>query len=141
MTQFLEVRGCPEEVRFAFEPGQEDPTYAILPTGLWQCLVRHGPLKITPLKYDPDFVPLDEREGFVYFISNGEAIKIGWSEDVDRRLVELQVGSPVPLTIVGKFSATFAEEQETHRKFQHLRLQGEWFRDVPELHEFLIGRL
>lgn len=71
------------------------------------------------------------RGGYVYFITDGEAIKIGYSTEPKSRLATLQVGSPRQLRILASVPGTEEIEQALHRKFVHLRVpdRREWFRD------------
>lgn len=70
--------------------------------------------------------------GFVYVIrSQGDHRKIGVSGDPQRRLADLQTGSPTPLTI--EFCApvygasAYSVEGEAHAILDAHRLAGEWF--------------
>lgn len=73
----------------------------------------------------------------IYFISSGDAVKIGISQDVARRLESLQCGSPVELTLLGTRPGGEVEERALHQKFAHLRIRGEWFRLERDLLEFI----
>ncbi len=72
---------------------------------------------------------------YVYFIQAGKlngAIKIGYAKNPERRMVELQIGSVLPLRIVHKIkckSLMHAQhtEQYYHRRFSNKRVHGEWF--------------
>lgn len=75
--------------------------------------------------------------GFVYFVSDGRAIKIGFSERPDKRLTGLQVNTPNTLTILATVPAAVMDELSVQRRFEHLRVRGEWFRMEPELLEFI----
>ena len=80
------------------------------------------------------------RPSGVYFISNGEAIKIGVSKDVVERMRGLQTASSRPLRLMAFLpGATGRDEAMLHRKFAHLRLNGEWFRPEAELLEYVFG--
>jgi len=58
-----------------------------------------------------------------------ERAKIGLSNDPERRLKELQTGSPVPLELFAfQYSKRAkAREAELHKKFKNRHLHGEWF--------------
>lgn len=82
--------------------------------------------------------------GFVYFISDGEAVKIGFSAIPESRMTNLQGGSPRDLKMLGKFPASLDNEQALHRKYKPSWIRGEWFRldkDVMALIEALKGGL
>ena len=69
----------------------------------------------------------------VYFILAGDRIKIGYSQDPRKRLLDMQVGSPVELTLLHVISCPTRShqrlvERQLHEKFAALRVHGEWFR-------------
>lgn len=73
---------------------------------------------------------------YVYFLkARGEdvLIKIGRSRDPERRVSELQTGSPFKLKLLGRvrckndFHAKQVEKA-VHRIFHHCRRRGEWFK-------------
>ena len=66
----------------------------------------------------------------VYFISDGNCIKIGNSRDVSKRIMELQTGNPSPLEFVEAVKGGLGLEKEVHRYFNDYLVQGEWF-SVP----------
>lgn len=74
----------------------------------------------------------------VYFIQDGEYIKIGFSSTgaIDRLLV-LQGANPRPLTLVATMPGTKALETELHARFHSLRVRGEWFRAEAPLLDFI----
>lgn len=71
----------------------------------------------------------------VYFIQavSGGPIKIGMSQNPERRLADLQVGSPVMLRIIGAAAGGQSREAALHRRLAKYRLHGEWFADAPEV--------
>jgi integrase len=64
---------------------------------------------------------------FVYFITDGDHMKIGHSSDPERRLRAAQTCHPKTLWLVGTIAATKITEDAAHRKFADDRLRGEWF--------------
>jgi hypothetical protein len=54
-------------------------------------------------------------------------VKIGRSDDVPRRLREIQHMSPVPLSVIWQTPGGAALEARLHRTFAALRCHGEWF--------------
>ena len=133
--------GAPEEngIRFGFVPGDTEPVYGVLSTGLWQCLDKHGRVKAEVIKYVPDYVKLKDRNGFVYFVQRGEdgPIKIGWSQNVARRIGELQVANAEHLSLLGAIPGTMRDETKTHKRFTHLRINAEWFQGCEEIVEYV----
>lgn len=73
----------------------------------------------------------------IYFIqADGVGhVKIGFTanDDAAVRLATLQVGSPVPLKLLGTIPGTLGDEKNLHRRFASARVHGEWFRPIPEL--------
>lgn len=90
--------------------------------------IRCGPP--SPRKEQP-------RGQLVYFISDGEAVKIGFSHSVMQRLKNLQTNHPRPLELLATVPGPWELERELHQKFAHLRVQGEWFRPEPDLMSFI----
>lgn len=77
------------------------------------------------------------RGGFVYFITDGEAVKIGISVSVSHRLADLQPSHPRPLRVIASFPGSRADERAAHRHFAHLRIHGEWFHLSQEITDFI----
>jgi uncharacterized protein YozE (UPF0346 family) len=77
--------------------------------------------------------------GSVYFVQRGEAgpIKIGFSTDVDARIKELQTGSDERLILLGRVFAGRRVEHAIQQQFKHLWIQGEWYKNDPELLGFI----
>jgi len=73
------------------------------------------------------------REGCVYFISDGDSIKIGFSAIPLSRLADLQSSSPRELKMLGHFPGTMANEQDLHIRFREFHLRGEWFKSDPHI--------
>jgi len=72
---------------------------------------------------------------FTYFIE-GEGhgpIKIGSARNVEVRRSELQIGSPVPLSVIDRLRGGRWLERSLKRRFAHDRLHGEWFARTPDL--------
>jgi uncharacterized protein YozE (UPF0346 family) len=63
---------------------------------------------------------------FTYLISNGSAVKIGHTTDVQRRLRQLQSASPVPLRVIGILDGV-EPERRLHQEYASYRMNGEWF--------------
>ena len=67
---------------------------------------------------------------WVYIIRSGDFVKIGITDDVERRLCSLQIGNPVKLVLMAKFKTWDASriESELHDRLGGHRERGEWFR-------------
>lgn len=78
--------------------------------------------------------------GFVYFIKAGDdgPVKIGWSENPDMRLAQLQSAHHETLSVLAKFPGGRDVEAEVHQQLHDLRLRGEWFRDEPALRQAIV---
>lgn len=129
-------------VSYAYVPGDEDPRYAILTTGLWQSLTVHGRPKVVPVRYEEEYVQPLDRDGVVYFVQSGDdgPIKIGWTQDIERRIAELQTANAHPLQLLGEVPGTLRDEAAMHARFGHLRMEAEWFRNSLEIQVFLKER-
>lgn len=71
-------------------------------------------------------------EGYIYFITADYPdypIKIGFTELIkNTRIKGLQTGCPYQLQVIGRIRGTVADERKIHADFDHIRLEGEWFR-------------
>lgn len=95
---------------------------------------------------EPDYLPFERRRlhrctaRSVYFMQSegGGRIKIGSSNDPERRLQEALTHSATPLRIVGVIrDAIEGLEGELHARFAYARRHLEWFEPVPELVRFI----
>lgn len=69
----------------------------------------------------------------VYFISDGEFIKIGKADNVEVRLKQLQTSNAKPLFIIGYIqcknsTSALRKENIIHRDFSKKKTNGEWFK-------------
>jgi hypothetical protein len=69
----------------------------------------------------------------VYFLRHNDLVKIGFSDDISRRLGNLRNMSPVPLELVGWMPGGKDVEAHLHSIFRSTRDSGEWFGITPEL--------
>ena len=65
--------------------------------------------------------------GKVYFIKCENAVKIGYTTDVERRLIQLQTSSPSEMVLLYAFEAEPECEKRLHRKFRKHSIRNEWF--------------
>jgi hypothetical protein len=75
----------------------------------------------------------NDRDGHIYFITDGSAVKIGFSEIPRSRIADIQACSPSPLTLIAMIKGRMSDEQKLHVRFHAHRLHGEWFKLTPEL--------
>ena len=73
------------------------------------------------------------------------AVKIGRSNDVEKRLKQLQTGSSYRLVLLAKFDNQGHMEAFLHRKFEKYKssMQGEWFTYfcLPNLPDWMYEQL
>lgn len=77
---------------------------------------------------------------FVYFITDGEFIKIGTTRvDVKKRLKQLNTGSSKQLYLLGYIYGDKKEEKRIHKLFEKdkIRDNGEWFLASDSLIDFI----
>jgi len=74
-------------------------------------------------------------ESQVYFLRAPSVglLKIGRSIDIERRLSEIRLISPVKLELLGYVSGDWSVETAYHRRWHGLRQHGEWFTETAEL--------
>lgn len=81
----------------------------------------------------------------VYFIGCGSKqarVKIGKTNDIQRRMTELQTGCPFPLKLLGSIKCkserhAFEVEKSAHEVFRRERKCGEWFFVSGEVLRFI----
>jgi hypothetical protein len=75
--------------------------------------------------------------GTVYFIFDGEAVKIGYSTKALKRLKNLQTSHSRTLKIIGTMPGSIRLEKQLHKKFRRLRVRNEWFRYTKEIARYI----
>lgn len=75
------------------------------------------------------------RCGFVYFMSDGELVKIGWSVSPEHRRKDIRHERKKEITLIAWFRAVRSDESCLHERHRHLRVEGEWFRPSAEIEE------
>jgi hypothetical protein len=73
----------------------------------------------------------------VYFLRDGDRVKIGHASSLKQRISKLQVGSARPLTLIGVVPGSREIERFIHWQFRKHRERGEWFRIEGALAQFL----
>jgi hypothetical protein len=71
--------------------------------------------------------------GYIYFVAQRDAVKIGFSVYPDKRIGNIQTANSEPLEVLGYYRGEQEEEKRLHVQFAHLKIKGEWFRATPEL--------
>lgn len=80
------------------------------------------------------------RQPFVYFLRCQGFVKIGFTTDPARRLLNCRVGNPFPVEIAAMVFGDEELEAALHSRFRKLRHRDEWFRDEGSLCA-LVGEL
>jgi hypothetical protein len=70
-----------------------------------------------------------------YILRCGDFIKIGKAVDVAKRIANLSTGNPEEIVLLHVFPTNV--EKTLHRRFAHLRINGEWFRSSEGLEDFI----
>lgn len=75
----------------------------------------------------------------IYVILNSSKTfcKIGYSNNPNKRLVELQTGNPEELILIRTYEGIKALEKHIHFRYKHLNVKNEWFKYSVELLEDL----
>lgn len=81
------------------------------------------------------------REGFVYFFQGDTTrrIKIGFSEDPERRLTEIRSGASERMRLLGSIAGTTTDEAAQHRANASAHVLNEWFAEdvLPDVAQVL----
>lgn len=77
--------------------------------------------------------------GTVYAIQSvdGGPIKFGYSDNVPKRLAQIQTNHHARLVVLATRPGRVVDEREIHRAFAAHRLNGEWFAPAPEVLAFV----
>lgn len=75
--------------------------------------------------------------GFIYAIECAGRIKVGFSTDPSKRLLQIATDSPFPPTLLGFWDGTMEEERLAHLQLQAHRVHGEWFVASDEVKAFV----
>lgn len=76
-------------------------------------------------------------DGWLYFIQEegGGPIKVGFANDVQMRLKQLQTGNPRQLVLLVAMPGHSELEACIHRCWERYRIRGEWFADCEEIQQ------
>jgi T5orf172 domain len=81
-----------------------------------------------------------ERDGFIYFIASADAVKIGYSSNLEGRFRKMATDASARLELLHVEPGTMNQEKLFHRHFEAIRSHGEWFRKTPDLLAFIEQR-
>jgi hypothetical protein len=92
-------------------------------------------------RLEAEIKKIDRRRVFLYFFEmEGQSrIKIGIADDWHARLLNLQSASPFRLRRLLVLNFFVGFERPMHRRFAASHVRGEWFRDTPEIRNFIAG--
>jgi hypothetical protein len=71
------------------------------------------------------------RRGSVYFLRDGDAVKVGVSKDPKKRVASIASARPAPTQWVTDAPGEVWDEQRMHRALRAHRIRGEWFNACP----------
>lgn len=81
--------------------------------------------------------PQRKRASLVYFIKDGEKVKIGHSIKPTVRMKALETHNKLELLLT--IPGGQPRERQLHAKFRAFRTKGEWFNLVPEITKYIAG--
>ena len=73
----------------------------------------------------------------IYFIKQGDYVKIGFTSRFKKRFQQLQVSSPIKLEVLGLIKGDKVDEKNYHDAFKHISSNGEWFFYNDEIERFV----
>ena len=73
----------------------------------------------------------------IYFVKQGDYVKIGYTNTFKRRLNQLQTSSPVKLEVLALIKGDKSDEKNFHDAFKHINANGEWFLYNDEIERFV----
>ena len=73
----------------------------------------------------------------VYFIKNGNRVKIGTTKDVQSRIKSFRVANPNNLKLLATIVGGRELERELHEKFSSCHIIGEWFNLSPDILDYI----
>lgn len=71
----------------------------------------------------------------IYFVQCGKdgPIKIGCSDDVEKRIAQMQIGCPYELALLWQIKGDNEDEASLHEQWKHEKVRGEWFHPSEQL--------
>lgn len=73
----------------------------------------------------------------IYFIQCNKAVKIGFTNNISRRLLELQAANPCKLCILGIMDGGKDLERLIHRYLYKFKIRHEWYRLNEQVKDFI----
>ena len=84
-----------------------------------------------------NIIPPAKHSSIVYFVVNGEYVKIGTTENLGNRIRHLSNSSPTRIRVVLKLDGDRTLEKLLHARFSRYRHNLEWFRLSDEIKSFI----
>lgn len=73
----------------------------------------------------------------VYFLSDGEYVKIGFSDNIRKRISQIQTANPKDLSIDLIIDGDYTFEQKIHNDLKDFFIRGEWFYYSDSVKEYI----
>src|SRR5690606_37164476 len=77
----------------------------------------------------------------IYVLRSDDLVKIGFTDDLHRRVQAIIAAVPVPVEFVGYMPGTREVEAHLHRQFAAHRFSGEWYVETPDMRRIFGGLL
>jgi hypothetical protein len=79
----------------------------------------------------------NDKPGFIYFVRCRDRVKIGFTQNVRRRMGQLRSDIPYEAELIGVMLGSLSVERDTHARFARSRASGEWFHCTREILDFV----
>lgn len=83
--------------------------------------------------------PFRQKRSYVYFIRNGNTVKIGHSRAPHKRMADMRTSNHAKLEMLAITDGGMPREKLLHKRFAKFRISGEWFNLVPEITKYIAG--
>lgn len=125
----VENEGIPKRFK-SYEPFNKSMIQDVDDLLLFQKDVEKGEARVLSPKDRERFIKTMQNIAQIYFICSPETclIKIGYSNNVEKRVKTIQSISPFKVALLSHFSAHKSFEYYLHQKLNSSRSHGEWFK-------------
>ena len=82
---------------------------------------------------------MTRRRTYVYFIRNGNTVKIGHSHSPHKRMASMRTANHAKLEMLAITDGGAMRERVLHKRFAKFRLSGEWFTLAPDITKYISG--
>ena len=73
----------------------------------------------------------------IYFIQNGDTVKIGYAANPDQRVASLRSSSPHVIRVLGVMEGSPGDERALHQMFAQHRIRREWFKWCGDIQDYI----